>query len=110
MGEAKRRKQLDPNFGKVRQHQPSSEFYVIFHPTNEDFLFALEETENLTRIGWNKHPSQAIKFSSEEEAASKAHELAQEKEEGYQLVVCRVDGVGEKLRVEELGRVTKVTA
>ena len=110
MGEAKRRKQLDPNFGKVRQpqHNSSSPFYAIFHPVKEDFLCKVEETQYVERIQWNKHPSRAMKFPSEEAAEKQAHKLAQQKEAGYELVVCRIDDVGEQLRVEELGRVRKV--
>jgi tRNA A22 N-methylase len=109
MGEAKRRKQLDPNFGKVRQLEDKSpsEFYAIFHPINEEFLSKLEETEDERRIGWNKHPLEAIKFASEEEATNKAHELIKEKERGYELIICQVSKVGEQLKVEESGRLRK---
>jgi hypothetical protein len=101
MGEAKRRKQLDPNFGKVRQVQDklSSDFYTILHPVNEDFLSKLEETEDTRLMRWSKHPLEAIKFASEEEAINKAHELLKEKEKGYELIICQVNKIGEQLKV-----------
>ena len=109
MGEAKRRKQLDPNFGKVRQVQDklSSDFYTILHPVNEDFLSKLEETEDTRLMRWSKHPLEAIKFASEEEAINKAHELLKEKEKGYELIICQVNKIGEQLKVKESGRIRK---
>jgi hypothetical protein len=109
MGEAKRRKQLDPNFGKIRQLKDklSSEFYAIFHPINEDFLTKLEETKDVRRLMWSKHPLEAIKFASEEAATNEAHEIIKGKDKGYELIICQVSEVGEQLKVEELGRLRK---
>ncbi len=78
MGEAKRRKLLDPEFGQKR--------FVVFNPTKDDYLAMEDSSMDLIRTAWCPHPQDAMKFITVNAALAKARELAASK--GYNLRVC----------------------
>ena len=74
MGEAKRRKTLDPNFGTTKKtldpnfgttkKTNDTEFYAIFNLETEEFLAMFENCTDSFLKGWVKHPEDACKYSN----------------------------------------------
>lgn len=76
--------------------------FILFQPEHDDYLAFFEENEDSVQSGWSSHPSKAMKFADEELARRAARRILKDKEPGYQLIVCRLYDIGDKLAVEEV--------
>ena len=76
--------------------------YILFQPMHDDYLAIYEDSEYVRQMGWSSHPSKAIKFASEELARKTARKILEDKEPDYQLVICQLYDVGDRLAVKQI--------
>jgi hypothetical protein len=104
MGEAKRRKQIDANYGKVRnpKHIAPPDIFVICNPEREEYFCQVKKALDTTYLSWTDHPLNAKKFTSSESAKSLALKLVAGKD-NYDLLICRIEEIPDKkIKVTEV--------
>lgn len=62
--------------------------YVIFRENQDEFLQEIRECGDMRLTGWCKHPQQAQRYDSRQQAKKTAQKLASRK--GYKLIVCEL--------------------
>ena len=82
-----------PSMGKLLRRKGSSAMkytrqYVIFRESQDEFLVEIPECGDVRLTGWCKHPQQAQRYHSLQQAKKTAQKLASRK--GYKLIVCEL--------------------
>jgi len=88
---------------QLKGFQKKNEF-LLYQPKHDDYLAVFHESEAVQQTAWCSHPSRAIKFGSVALALKRAKQILEEKDFGYELVICQLHESNNQFAVEDVKR------